>query len=120
MLTILIADDNINIAETLKLALNLQGYMVLKLSPEDIIHFRIKPDLTVDVLITDYDLRYITGFDLLEKLRKFNPRLKSILISGCQECLLDGEGVFDEILLKPMDLNDLERILRNWNEERQN
>ena len=104
MLTVLIADDHINIGETLKLALNLQGYLVLKLSPEDLNHFQFNPNLSVDVLITDYDLRYLTGFELLERLRKSNPGLKSILISGCSECSSGGRSVFDEVLLKPIDL----------------
>lgn len=120
MLTVLIADDHIHITETLKLALNLQGYLVLKLSLEEINHFQFDPDLSVDVLITDYDLRYLTGIDLLEKLRRSNPELKSILISGCHECAMGSKDVFDEVIPKPIDLEDLERILRKWNIERQN
>ena len=120
MLTVLIADDHINISETLKLALSLQGYLVLKLTPEDLNRFQFNPDLTVDVLITDYDLRYLTGFELLEKLRKSNPDLRSILISGCPECSSGGKDVFDEVLLKPIELDDVEQILRRWHNERQN
>jgi response regulator RpfG family c-di-GMP phosphodiesterase len=121
MLTILIVDDHPSHVETLCLALEQLGYQPLKMdASHDCSSPTVNLNQPVDILIADHDMRNRMGYELLDELKKSNPELKSILVSGCYECSLDGKGVFDEVLLKPVDLDVLERILHKWNNETQN
>jgi DNA-binding NarL/FixJ family response regulator len=80
---ILIVDDQHEVRRMLKAGIETLGpeYQVLDLpsAEESLVVISIQP---VDLLITDIGLPGMSGLELLEKVRKRNPGLKLILITG--------------------------------------
>lgn len=115
MLKILIAEDHKTSAETLALALERLGHQVIVGTGADVI--LTMSDLekkTTDVLIADYDLRDQLGCVLLRILNRANPNVKSILMTGHGDISLCGREEFDVVIRKPLDLQQLETQLKQW------
>jgi len=115
MLNILIAEDHKASAETLGLALRRLGHKVIVGTGADVILTMsdMEKQMT-DVLIADYDLRDQLGCVLLRILHRANPQVKSILMTGHGEVSDCGREEFDVILRKPLDLQQLEAQLKDW------
>ncbi|MGD9817372.1 MAG: response regulator [Desulfomonilaceae bacterium] len=65
----------------------------------------------VDLAILDLKLRKMTGLDVLEKLKEFNPRIKALLLTGypTMETAKRAFGLgVHAYLTKPIDVDDLE------------
>ena len=80
---ILVVDDDAMIREITKAVLNDQGYRVIESEDgiEGIVNYSTHaPD--VDLIITDVDMPNMNGAILMETLRKLNPTLKVIGMSG--------------------------------------
>lgn len=62
-----------------------------------------------DVLITDYDLGPIVGFDLIELARKVIPVVRCMLVSGTvkSEVLMRHPTKADKFLAKPFRADEL-------------
>ena len=88
MKKILIADDNSDFAETLRLALEAHGYEVaLAGNGNEAISAQVA--FGADVLITDLIMPEQDGFETLEVFRKEFPRTRIVVVSGAQK--LDPE-----------------------------
>ena len=63
-----------------------------------------------DLLIVDYKMPGLTGFEVLEKARHLYPDILSILVTGhgSPEVMKEADAMgFDAILLKPFTSNEL-------------
>ncbi|KAL8160986.1 hypothetical protein V2J09_012475 [Rumex salicifolius] len=75
----------------------------------------MSPDLAVNMIITDYSMPGMTGYDLLRKIKESeNLRCIPVVImssenipSRINRCLEEGA---DEFLLKPVQLSDVDKI----------
>jgi two-component system NtrC family response regulator len=76
---------------------------------------------SVDVVLTDYRMPGMSGFDLLKEIRAFNPEIAVVLVTayGTVQGAVEAvkEGAFD-YLTKPIDLDHLDLILRRVVERR--
>lgn len=70
-----------------------------------------------DLVLSDFDLGKTSGLELINKIRKIQPRIKTILMSGSfmfDEGMLEIERI-DAFLQKPFEVKELkcliERIL---------
>ena len=64
-----------------------------------------------DLVITDYDMPFIDGFQLADKIKEEHFGTRVIIMTGHREedakDMLDGSGIVDGVLLKPFNLKTL-------------
>ena len=67
-----------------------------------------------DIVISDFDLGEASGIELINKIRKIQPRIKTILMSGSfnfdREMLERGE--IDAFLQKPFEVKELKILIK--------
>jgi two-component system cell cycle sensor histidine kinase/response regulator CckA len=111
---ILFVDDEIYLAEVGKEMLEDYGYNVESMtsSKQALEMFEQNPD-QFDLLITDYTMPEMTGEQLARKIRRINPKMPIIMCTGI---ILEPEAIkdiaFDKILIKPVDMDDMIKIVR--------
>ncbi len=64
-----------------------------------------------DLVITDYDMPLLNGYQLADQIKEKHFRTKVIIMTGnCERSVLDmlnGSGVVNGLLLKPFDLKTM-------------
>ena len=109
MKTILVADDDKNIRELLKIELSLQGYQVVLANNGLEALTKIK-DRTPDLLILDIKMPDMNGLEVLEALWKENKKFPIIICSAYEEMRHDYTIWASRVagfITKPIDLNKL-------------
>jgi two-component system cell cycle sensor histidine kinase/response regulator CckA len=82
-LTVLIVEDEPNLAKVISLALQTKGYEVLLAGDgEAALRLLRERGETIDVLLTDVMLPHVTGLDLITLTQGQWPRIKIIICSG--------------------------------------
>ncbi|GEM_PF-3053943 len=114
---LLIAEDELSFAETLNAYFTEKGYEVhLAVSGERCLDLiaQLKPQILL--LDLRFELGFITGEEIVEKIRQTDPSLQIIVMTGYN--VLDTEdrirklGVF-EFLHKPISLGQLEKTVKD-------
>lgn len=106
---ILIIDDDLAIAESLKIALPFFGFQVKSVSENDLVFtflLKFKPDL----ILLDYFLDGEDGLQLAERIRQTenDPKLKIVMFSAHPTAQKEHAGKYiDAFVAKPFDLNKL-------------
>ncbi len=124
---ILIVEDEMHIAEGLKLNLSLQGYEVMH-AENGITALQRWREWSPDLILLDIMMPGLDGISVLEEIRKDDQRLP-ILILSAKDATTDkvkalSKGV-DDYLAKPFDLDELllrvDRLLvrSNWAESQE-
>lgn len=81
--TVLIADDEDELRNLLKLFLQRQGYRVLEAEDGSAAWSTWEAhSAAIDLLVSDVCMPGLTGVELLEKIRGVRPTLPAVLISG--------------------------------------
>src|SRR5438105_14197860 len=115
---ILIADDNVALRQTLKLALESAGYEV-RLAADGGEAFALQNEKPADVLITDIFMPENDGFEAIDRFRKAFPGTKIVAMSGDakrakREYLSDAALIgVDATLKKPFQVGTLLHTLRS-------
>ena len=81
MSRILIADDASAVRESIKDFFELAGFEVDE-APDGMLACELLEQRSYDLLITDLWMPNMDGLDLLKRLRKINPKMPVIAISG--------------------------------------
>jgi CheY-like chemotaxis protein len=112
---ILIADDNQEAAEAIKKFLTRKGY-----SPDTAFDGKEALDLikinNYDLVLLDHDMPEMTGLELLDYIKKNNPEMKIVMITGYTDMegsAAKGMGA-DEYLTKPLDMLEIEKIIEKY------
>lgn len=115
--TILVVDDNPILLHGMSRALQKGGYQVLESdSAESAIQLWNDNPQGIDLLLTDIVMPGMNGLELVDLLRKENPKLKVLLVSGFLPDLLRPrvEGIEATAFLeKPFSFNSLLTSVRN-------
>jgi len=111
--TILLVDDEISQREPIKGFLQKKGYNVLDAGNYvDAISIFKKNE--IDLVITDYRLTDKTGFDVLEEVRKQNPKIPVVIMTAYgsieDAVKIMKSGAYD-YLQKPIELSELQHII---------
>jgi len=114
---ILIIEDDLHIAEGMKLNLSLQGYEVI-IAPDGPAGLREWKERRPDLIILDIMLPYIDGFAILQNIRLEDERIPILIVSakGAPDDKITGlsYGV-DDYLSKPFNLEEfllrIERLM---------
>jgi len=112
---ILVIDDEAIIRDLLKDILDMLGYEVLVTgSPLEAIHIFEKEHQNIHLVILDMIMPEMNGRQLFRELKRINPTVKGILLSGYS---LEGEvekslseGIID-FLQKPVSIKELSSVL---------
>jgi DNA-binding NtrC family response regulator len=113
MANILVLDDILDAVNLIKRVLELKGHTIIAFTEEeDAIKF-IESN-KVDLAILDMKLKKMTGVKVLEELKKREPSIRAIMLTGyptietAEKCLNLGA---DEYCVKPIDLGELEDMV---------
>jgi two-component system cell cycle sensor histidine kinase/response regulator CckA len=111
---ILVVDDEIEILETTKAALEAYNYQVLSASDGiEAIAFCAQHQNKIAVAIVDMMMPSMDGLTTIQTLRKINPQLKTIAISGfvSNEKLREASGI-KHFIAKPYTIQELLQTLQ--------
>ena len=103
--TILLIDDNAIQAATRQTILKRAGYFVIAvLSPERALEqFRNNEfPASIDLILTDHIMPGMNGAEFVAKLRKFQPDVPVLVISGLEEAEEAYAGLDIHFRLKPL------------------
>jgi DNA-binding NtrC family response regulator len=90
--SILVLDDDFDINNMLKMALQKHGYNVFGFME----HFRINHS-TYSLVISDLRMPVMNGFEFIKQVKKMNPKIKVLLMTAFEI----NEMEFTKILPKP-------------------
>lgn len=115
-LTVLLADDEQRVVRYLKKRLQKDGYHVKAYTSaeEALAAFHQAPDVW-DLAILDYTMPKYLGTQVARQMKKLRPQLPVYLITGLVEreaLQMKQTGILDEILIKPLDYNELLRAVQ--------
>lgn len=110
MAKILVLDDILDAGNLLKRILNLSGHDVAVFTEEEdaLAYARSNP---IELAILDIKLKKMNGVEVLEELKKIDPDIKAIMLTGyptmetAQQALQLGAS---EYCVKPIDKEELE------------
>ncbi len=111
---ILITEDDASLAEALQFALKQAGYAVDTVNNGVAADEALKNDVFA-LLILDLGLPGLDGFDVLRRLRRRNPALPVLILSGREkpeEKVLGLDLGADDYLVKPFSLHELQARVR--------
>lgn len=111
---ILITEDNSELAEALQFSLTQAGYAVDWVANGVAADEALKEDV-FGLLILDLGLPQLDGFEVLRRLRRRNPSMPVLILSGREkpeEKVLGLDLGADDYLAKPFSLNELQARVR--------
>ena len=113
-LRILITEDDKSLAEALQFSLAQAGYAVDWVANGSAADEALKDDV-FGLVILDLGLPKLDGFEVLRRLRRRNPSLPVLILSGrenSEEKVLGLDLGADDYLVKPFSLNELQARVR--------
>lgn len=112
--SILIVDDDPSVCRLLSEMLQPVGYRLVTCSDAEEVSAVAEDDGPFDLVITDVSLPDCSGPELVDRLRRLDPNLKALLISG-------GERVRGDLpfLAKPFTAATLRRRVEELLEQKQ-
>lgn len=122
---ILIIEDEIHIAEGLKLNLSLQGHKIT-LAHNGLEGLKLWEEVDPDLIVLDLMMPALDGFQVLKKIRAIDEKVPILILSARDQakdkvkCLKDG---VDDYLSKPFNLDEfllrVDRLLTrsSWTEK---
>ncbi len=120
--TVLLVDDNKDLLDTLGENLISDYTVILATSSADALKAG-KFDQPIDAAVCDYMLPTLDGIEILRRLRRDDPWIASILISGHLNLNLAiraiNSGAVDRILPKPFSPADLQKSLKDVLDQRE-
>jgi DNA-binding response OmpR family regulator len=108
---VLIVDDDADLREMFSALIEHYGIAAFSASSADeaLSQFDAHPP---DLVFLDIAMPTTSGDDLARTLRAKAPGLRIVAVSGFDPEHVRTLGVFDEVLSKPVDIADLEALLR--------
>jgi DNA-binding response OmpR family regulator len=114
--TILVCEDDAMVAETLRMALSVDGHKV-DTAGDGEQALGMFADAKYQLVITDFTIAKMDGLELAEKVKKLSPSTPVLLFTDCAELIRAQGGSVsnvDAVLGKPFSIREilatLERI----------
>jgi CheY-like chemotaxis protein len=112
-LTILVADDEAPLRDMLAIALGAFGFKI-KIAADGAAALELYRTNDIDVVLLDVQMPVMDGAETLQALKRLNPRVACILMSGGTG-KYDTETLFDfgavDLVPKPFDLGQLRELI---------
>ena len=111
MPTLLIVEDNLPLAQCLRLELEAEGFKAVTVPDAATALLQLQAAESVDLLVVDWDLPDLSGLELLQRLRKHNFRQPVLMLTGHDEVdrkVLALESGADDYMVKPFSFDELQ------------
>ncbi len=109
--TILLAEDDGNVRRLAKEVLERTGYAIIEaVNGEDALQQFLRNKDKIDFLIIDMIMPKKNGKEVYNEIKKINPRLKALFMSGYAKDIIVDKGIYgesDNFLSKPLSPNEL-------------
>ena len=113
--TVLLVEDEVGLREAIALGLRARGYAVREAeNGEEALRAMRSFGLSIDVLVTDLIMPKMGGKQLAGELRRHNPHLKVLYISGYPDGILEESDLRDDgvdFIAKPFTTNAVDSAL---------
>ena len=112
MRTVLFVDDEKDVCDVFSIYLKKKGYDV-HVAQNGLEAFRLLKQVKPDIVITDYDMPEINGIELLKEIKKSDPGMPVIMISGRADMRTAVEALKEDafdFIEKPVDSNVIDSI----------
>jgi len=114
--TILVVDDDADVADVLVTALGRLGYTVLATNDplRALAAFEQDPSAW-HAVISDEMMPMMRGHEMLKRMKKIRPSVKTILCSGSRDVLTSEPAIrtaADQTYVKPIDVREIAFVLR--------
>jgi two-component system copper resistance phosphate regulon response regulator CusR len=106
MPTILCIDDEANLLLTRKLLLESKGYQVIEAGTGEE-GLRLFRSNRIDLVVVDYWMAGMNGLAVSREIKRMNPAVPIIMLSGLAELPGEGVGIADRWILKGRSPGDL-------------
>jgi putative two-component system response regulator len=111
--TVLLVDDHDMLRDLLKAFLEEENFNVLEASDgEQGLHIYKKHKQQIKAVITDYEMPYLDGIKLIDKIRAEDKSLIIVLMSGYNELEKVTKNVSAAVLHKPFQIQSLFNIIQ--------
>ena len=113
MATVLIVDDNVDLAENIAEILEMDGHATsVAASAEEALPMAV--EAVVDVLVTDYRLPGVTGAEFVRQLKKIRLDVRAVVISAYtdENTMKEARDAGATFMAKPVDHKVLSRLVR--------
>ena len=119
MVSIIIIEDELDTAESLSNILGLKNIKVLDIALNGQKGFESYQQFNPDIVLLDIMMPESDGFVALEKIRKYDPDAKIIVVTadvreGTEEKLFEGSA--SAIIYKPYDIEKLVQTIHDVHE----
>ncbi len=111
MATLLIVEDNLPLAQCLRLELEAEGFKAVTAADAATALLQMQEAESVDLLVVDWDLPDLSGLELLRRLRKHNYQQPVLMLTGHDEVdrkVLALESGADDYMVKPFSFDELQ------------
>ncbi len=111
---VILVDDDEQVLKLTATFLKMLGFEVFKFSnPLNVIDFIETINPKIDLLVTDFDMPWVNGGELIGKMREKKPNIKTICISGSSlnKEFCDASGC-DIFLSKPFEWKEFNQAVR--------
>ncbi len=110
VLTILVADDNVDTRRVVRWMLEQRGYAVIEAADAQVAAAMARIH-RVDLLVTDVVMPGMSGVELADQLSRLQPGLPVILTTGYSDQLAESGTGGRPVILKPYRLETLSAAL---------
>ncbi len=110
-LKLLVVDDNVEMANLLKLYFSKKGYTVLVANTGEEAFKRIEENPDIDAMLLDVMLPDFSGLDILEQVREILKNAAIIMVTGVNDLQTVVNAMklgADDYVVKPFRLGDIE------------
>lgn len=111
MPTLLIVEDNLPLAQCLRLELEAEGFKAVTAPDAAGALLQLQASEAVDLLVVDWDLPDLSGLELVLRLRKHNFQQPVLMLTGHDEVdrkVLALESGADDYMVKPFSFDELQ------------
>ena len=111
MPTLLIVEDNLPLAQCLRLELEAEGFKAVTVPDAATALLQLQATESVELLVVDWDLPDLSGLELLRRLRKHNFQQPVLMLTGHDEVdrkVLALESGADDYMVKPFSFDELQ------------
>ena len=115
MVAVIIIDDDSEFVDSLCTILELHNIEILDSTNDGSSVLALYEKHKPDFVITDYDMPECDGLQVIDSVKKFDPKARIILVSGfISDEIRQNISSFESvtILEKPFDLNSLLKLLK--------